>query len=203
VIRMAAADPVTFTADDTFTLWGDEHRYFDHPYNTTLLNDRAVEVPVALRFVEHQVGVGVEIGNVLSHYTTVSHRVVDRWEEAPGVENIDVFDVRGPFDWIVAVSTLEHVRKDEPDQGAPWAAVTAVEHLRHQLAPGGELLVTVPFGQNPYLDGAILGRAYRPDREATMMWTPDGWLAAEGLALWRPVRPRNWAGSVWFAMWCG
>jgi hypothetical protein len=192
------ADPVSFTADDTF-MWQDrELFYFDHPYNTTLLNDRAVEVPIARSFIDGRHGIGIEVGNVLSHYGTVEHRVVDRWENEDGVENVDVFDIHGGYDWIVAISTLEHVRWDEPDDGAPFGAVYAARHLRALLNPSGRMLVTVPFGQNPYLDGAILCGALGAVTAGTMLFHPDGWEEAVG-ALWRPVRGRRWASAVWVA----
>jgi SAM-dependent methyltransferase len=195
------ADPIRYGPTDTFGWWGREHSYFDHPYNTTLYNDRAVEVPIARSFVAAQDGAGVEVGNVLSHYCRVDHRVVDRYEQADGVENVDVFDLTGTFDWILAVSTVEHVRWDEEPRD-PSGAVRAVEHLRTLLAPGGSMLVTAPMGQNPYLDGAILSGGLHPSRHGTLVWTADGWEPHEGTAMWRPVRPRRWAGAVWVGLWC-
>lgn len=197
---LPGADPVHFDGRDSFEWWGRELPYLDHPYNTTILNERAVEVPIALAFIDRCSGDGVEVGNVLAHYGPITHRVVDRWKQAPGVENIDVFDLHGSFDWIVAVSTLEHVRHDEPADGAPFGAVTALAHLRALLNPGGQLLVTHPFGQNPYLDGAILSRHLDPDAEGTMLFDPDGWIGVDGVPMWRPLRGRNWPSAIWIAV---
>lgn len=195
------ADPITFTSDDTFVFRGREYNYFDDPYNTTILNDRAVEIPLAREFVVEQSARsdnGLEVGNVLSHYGPTNHRIVDRWEEAPGVENIDVFDIEGSYDWIVAISTLEHVRCDEPSGGMPYGAVLAARHLQSLLNPGGKMLVTAPFGQNPYLDGAIISNGLGATEHGTLRWGTDGWMEHPG-ASWGPVRPRRWASAVWVA----
>lgn len=196
------AQPVEFTGADTFTWRGAQLPYLDEPYNTTILNDRAVEVPIARAWLAERVGRGLEVGNVLAHYQPVTHRVVDLYEQAPGVDNLDVRDLTDTYDWILAISTIEHVGWDgEPWD--PWGAIDAVKRLRSLLVPGGELLITAPFGQNPYLDGAILSGGLSPDHFATMVFHPSGWVAHDHEAIWRPPRPRRWAGAVWVATWTG
>ena len=139
----------------SFTAEGRKHRYFVHPYNPTWRSERAVEIPLALDFLARTPGRGVEIGNVLDHYVPTTHRRVDKYEVAPGVENIDVLDLRSdPLDWIVAISTLEHVGWDESPRD-PTKAVRAVEHLRALLRPEGRLFLSVPVGHNPGLDAAM------------------------------------------------
>lgn len=191
--------PIQFTADDEFEWDGHRLRYFDHPYNTTLLNDRAVEVPIARAWLTCQHGDGLEVGNVLSHYQPVEHRVVDRHEQADGVDNLDVFDIDGTYDWILAISTLEHVRWDEEPRNPK--ATEVVDKLLGLLRPNGRLLVTIPFAQNPYLDGALLTGAYSDAREGTMVYDPAGWEWHPGACIWTPVRERRWAGSVWVGTW--
>lgn len=146
----------------TFTFDGAQFPYFAHRYHYTWLNERAVEVPIARHALETAPGPRVlEIGNVLGHYSDVSHVVVDRYEHAEGVLNLDVFDLSAaePWDLVVSISTLEHVGLDEFPQD-PDRALAAVRHLRSVLAPGGRLLATVPRGQNSALDEAIRdGRA--------------------------------------------
>ncbi len=146
----------------TFALDGEQFPYFAHRYHYTWLNERAVEVPIVKRALEVAPGPRVlEIGNVLGHYFDVRHVVVDRYEQAIGVRNLDLFELspEEPWDLIVSISTLEHVGLDEFPQD-PDRALAAVGHLRSVLAPGGRLLATVPCGQNPALDQAIRdGRA--------------------------------------------
>jgi SAM-dependent methyltransferase len=123
---------------------------FDHPYNTTILNERAVELAVARRWLDERQGDGLEVGNVTSHYWAATHRIVDLYEQAEGVENVDLFTVEDRFDWVLAISTVEHVRWD--DAHDPSGGPAAVQHLRSLLKPEGQLLVTIPFGWNPPLD---------------------------------------------------
>lgn len=140
-----------------FELDGQAYVPFAHRYHYTWLNERAVEVPVARRAIEMAERARVlEIGNVLSHYFPSSHTVVDKYERAPGVRNLDVLDLPadGSWDLIVAISTLEHVGLDEFPQD-PDRAVAAIAHVQRALAPGGRLLATISVGQNRHLDAAI------------------------------------------------
>lgn len=148
----------------TFTHEGVERPYFRHPYHYTWLNERAVEVPLAEAVLDEVALAGhdparvLEVGNVLGHYRPVTHTVVDKYEQAPGVRNVDVVDLdpatTGPFDLVLALSTLEHVGFDEEpkDPGKPAAAVAVLASL---LAPGGRLFCTFPVGYNPALDEAL------------------------------------------------
>jgi glycosyltransferase involved in cell wall biosynthesis len=154
----AAGLPRTFTGSRrTFRFDDSDYHYLYHRYNNTWMNERSVEVPIARRAVEQRAGGDVlEIGNVLSHYDAPPHEIVDKYEHGPGVRNIDVLDLEPERRWdlIVSVSTLEHVGVDDaphdPDRGAQ-----AAELLAGRLAPGGELLVTVPVGYNPDLDQSL------------------------------------------------
>lgn len=181
-----------------FTYWGTPLEYFDHEYNTTRLNERAVEVPIAGRFLDSSQGKGLELGNVMSHYRPISHRVVDRYE--PGVENLDVFDLNGSFDWILAVSTLEHVRWDEDPKCAEGSG-NAVRHLLGLLRPGGRMLVTVPFGWHPFFDSEILSGAFPADRACSLIRVGDGWKQTAEVEHRRYAESTIWAESVWIAEW--
>jgi SAM-dependent methyltransferase len=96
------------------------------------------------------------VGNVLSHYVPVSHPVIDKYEQAEGVRNVDVvdLDLSGPFDLILAVSTLEHVGLDE-DVHDPGKPARAIATLASVLAPGGRLWCTFPVGYNDALDAQL------------------------------------------------
>ena len=59
--------------------------YFVHDYHYTWLNERAVEVALALDLLERHPGASVlEVGNVLGHYVPFEHTVVDKYEQAAG-----------------------------------------------------------------------------------------------------------------------
>ena len=146
-----------FEAGSRFTLEGRVFPYFYHRYNNTFVNERAVEVPVIWELVKsYRAGRILEIGNVLSHYYTVSHDIIDKYEIAPGVVNQDaaVFRPAKAYDLIVSISTFEHIGWDESPRD-PMKPLRAVENLRHALAPGGLMVITVPIGYNPHLDALL------------------------------------------------
>lgn len=183
----------------TFTYRGVEFDEFDHRYNTTALNERAVEIPIARHFIDNQPGTeGIEVGHVLGHYGPVSWPVVDRYEPAAGVANVDLFNIEGTYDWVVAVSTVEHVGNWPGEPADPARAVDAVEHLR---SLSDRLLITVPIAQNPALDAAILDGALNATNSTTMLWSPDGWIERDG-AHWGPARaPHIWPSALWIGEW--
>ena len=143
----------------TFSALGRTYTYFYHLYNITWKNERAVEIAVALDFIEHHPSNNtLEMGNVLSWYRTprTPHDVLDKYEITSGVINEDVvdFDPGHTYDVIVSVSTLEHVGWDETPRDLT-KVVRAIERLKQLLAPGGTMLITVPLGHNPGLDAAL------------------------------------------------
>lgn len=135
---------------------GEPLAYLDHPYNAARTNERAVEVPVALRWVRRQAGRGLEVGNVLSHYVSSTPWTrVDRYEIADGVINVDIeeWDPGHLYNWAVSLSTFEHIGWDDEPRD-PAKVFGAVSHLRSLLAPGGHALVSFPLGHHPELDKA-------------------------------------------------
>lgn len=188
-----------------FRYAGRDFAMLDHPYNRTLFSERGVEVPVAVAFVDSFAAgaVGLEVGNVLSHYGPVHHRVVDKYERASGVENRDVFEIRAdvPFDFIVTVSTVEHVGWDEPERDLT-AAVRAIDHLRSLLRHDGRLLVTAPLGYNPALDTLALGGDSGADHaEVLVRDAHDNWSATDRPEIHqlRYLHERGSAGALWIA----
>lgn len=148
--------------------WKETFLYNGKPlyYNRIDFNnaaERAIEVPIAFDFLinlkeKYKI---LEIGNVLSNYeNTLSdylgirpRRVVDKYEVALGVDNIDVMDILDTkkYDAIVSISTVEHVGQEghrypiaSHDCEAPLKAIAKIYHL---LKPGGNALITVPFGK--------------------------------------------------------
>jgi hypothetical protein len=148
---------------EPFVFDGEQYAYLFHHCNTTWLNERTVEIPLATRLLERRQGARMlEVGNVLHNYLAepllpAERDVVDKYEVAPGVSNIDIVDHHPaePYGVIVAVSTMEHVGWDEEPRDPPKAAL-AIERLHTWMALGGELLVTIPLGYNPELDTRLL-----------------------------------------------
>jgi SAM-dependent methyltransferase len=143
----------------TFVFGGEEYAYLYHRYKFTWLTERAVEVPIVQALVDRHRGARIlEVGNVLSHYREQDHLVVDKYERRPGVLGRDVLDLAdlGRFELVVAISTIEHVGRDEEPLD-PGKAVEAIHALRSLLARNGRLVFTVPVGYHPNLDRALRG----------------------------------------------
>jgi len=138
----------------SFVYRGEAHKYFHHWKVTTFLNERAIEIPIVIGEIQKsRPQTLLEIGNVLSHYTNLSHTVVDKYEVAEGVVNIDVvdFDPVTEFDMIVSISTLEHVGWDEIPKEKE-KTLKALNNLERLLNRDGRLICTFPWGYNLYLD---------------------------------------------------
>lgn len=149
----------------TFKYQGRVLNYVIHANGATWRNERAVELAIAYDFLDQQSRI-LEVGNVLSHHGAIHHEVVDKYEKAPGVVNLDVIDFvpSAPYDYIISISTIEHVGWDEDihDYEKP---VLAVEHLRKCLSAGGRMLITCPLGYNDYLDAHISSGRFRPHNQ--------------------------------------
>lgn len=148
--RLAAPALVPLYRGGYFMFEGRSYEYLSHPYNTTWANERCVEVPVIYDLVQRERGRVLEVGNVLSHYYPVTHRVIDKYE---GPEKLDVVDVTGQYDLIVSISTFEHIGFDEGQHCDKLDR--AIAACRNALAPGGRLIFTIPTGYNPAADAAV------------------------------------------------
>ena len=196
-----------------FRLAGRTLVYADHAYNATRVNERAVEVPVALALLCHARacdGAILEVGAVLPHYRALwpcdGHVCVDLFEPYEGVINADVltWEPSQQFDLIVCISTLDHLRDEEE-------FCVALQRLHAWREPDGLLFVTLPYGQpawiggGQWLDRLIAGGALGAD----VTWRMDktdvvahGWeqICGEG-----PPRaynyPTAYANTVYMFFW--
>lgn len=156
----------------TFTFQEKKYKYFYHEANTTWRNERAVEIPIVWEMVKSSKGTILEVGNVLSHYFSFKHDIVDKYEKAEGVVNKDItnFQTTKKYDLIISISTLEHVGWDENPTsheitGESEKILSAVECLKNMLAPNGRIVVTVPLGYNPFLDELIKSGKLKFDKQ--------------------------------------
>lgn len=144
-------------ARERISFRGHQIPYAYHLYSQTWRNERCLEVAIAKHVLKNiENGRILEVGNVLSHFGLTGHEVIDKYERVAGVRNIDIFSLGElkQYDAAVSISTLEHVRFDEPEKD-PRGAAHALERLRAAVRPGGTLLVTVPIGYNSGLDEDI------------------------------------------------
>ena len=135
---------------------GDYHVPLHYEFRRwTWRTERCVEIALGARAVRSRRREDVlEVGNVLPLAGVAGQTIVDKYEEGPGVLNVDIvdFDPGRTYELVVSISTLEHVGRDEVPQD-PDKAPAALERVA-QL--GGELLVTIPVGVHPRLESAFL-----------------------------------------------
>jgi hypothetical protein len=151
----------------TFVFDGETLQYFYAKYNITWVTERVLEVPIGLRFLELAGAENaLEVGNVLGHYIPVRHTVLDKFERGEKIINEDIvtFNPGRTYDLIVSISTFEHIGYEDdgdPDAEKIRNAIAACQRL---LSSNGKLIVTVPFGYNPYMDRYIAEDKIKPDR---------------------------------------
>lgn len=147
--------PVSFQVGKRYYL------YFKHSYNTTFINERAVEIPLFLELLNtHENCQVLEIGNVLSHYVKPHWDIVDKFEIAPDVKNIDVLDYHPEkrLNLIFAISTFEHIGFDENPKD-PKKILQVIEHLRKNcLVEGGKIVFSIPLAWNRELENMLVNK---------------------------------------------
>ena len=189
-----------------FEFAGQKLALFYHPYNITWASERCVEVPVARSYAEKVTpDETLEIGNVLSHYGTIKHTILDKFEKAPGVINEDIIDFvpSKKFKLIISISTFEHIGfDDEQDEPSPVKISRAIQICRKHLKPGGVLVLTLPMGYNPELD-QMIGQNQLGETKARFLWRREKWDWIEcnrEVALAHPYRCRfPYANAVMIA----
>jgi len=66
-----------------------ELNYFSHHYNNPSANERRIEIPIALKFLELVKNDCTEIGCVTPYYIDSKHKVIDLYDEHPKAHHID------------------------------------------------------------------------------------------------------------------
>jgi hypothetical protein len=89
----------------------------------------------------------------MSHYRDVYHTVIDKYESSINVLNFDVadFSLNQKFDFILSLSTMEHVGWDE-ELKDPDKILRSIINLKRHLSKDGVMLITLPIGYNNSLD---------------------------------------------------
>ena len=134
--------------------------YLDHSYNQTLKNERCIEVPLGVRWVESLTNTSnlIEVGAVLPYYQSTDHKVVDLYDEKATL-NADVMDVDYTGMNVLSISTIEHIGTNDYTEG--WGGVTdrtvvdenaAILALNKILDECESCFITIPLGYNAPLD---------------------------------------------------
>lgn len=68
------------------------------------------------------------------------------------------------YDFIISISTLVHVGRDE-DSRDPSKVIRAFENLLKLLSPGGKIAITLPLSYNPEIDKYLMEGRLRFDKQ--------------------------------------
>jgi len=146
-----------------FLFNGKQYKYFYHKYNRTWQNERAIEIPLIVEFINENYkknsGKILEIGNVLSHYyKNFKKTTIDKYEKDENVLNLDILELYAidKFDLIISISTFEHIGEIFKDDNFYYdysKVIYAIKHLKENLLEiDGKALITIPIGPIVYKD---------------------------------------------------
>jgi hypothetical protein len=166
-----------------FVFQGRQYDYFDHPHNKTLHNERAVEVPVVWDVVRRCAPLDMlEFGNVLNYYYPFEHDVVDKREGPTFKTDIVDWELPRQYPLVVSISTLEHVGHSNGKYGenpAPCKFLAALGILLMAVAPGGQLLITVPIGYHQDMDNYLQTDDHGLELACMRKISPTRWVECE------------------------
>jgi hypothetical protein len=159
VLAVASPFVINFAPKKFFKYKEKEFPYFKHKKSLTWTNERAIEIPIAKKYVDDYSGKKIlEVGAVLPHYfPKIDKDTIDKFEKGEGIINEDVttFKPSKKYDLIVSISTLEHVGFDD-DVKDSEGTLKAINNLRDScLNDGGKLVVTLPIGYNKWSDESL------------------------------------------------
>lgn len=137
---------------DEFYIDSKKYHYLTHRYNA-IDSERAIEVPWTIDILKKTKGDVLEVGNVISHYISSDHEVLDKYEVGSKIINEDavIYDTDNRYDLIISISTLEHIGYDEEKEEREKYR-DAIYNLLRLLKPDGKMIITLPIGYNPEVD---------------------------------------------------
>jgi hypothetical protein len=159
-----------------FSFCGKSLCYVTNRYHNAYLSERTAEIPAILSLLADRKGDSIlEVGNVLSHYVSVSHDILDKYEVSPGVINKDIveFIPTRLYDTVVCISTVEHIGWDENPKDTykiyienkapnlvlkeinPQKILKTLALFKTMVRSGGLVIITFPAGYNPHLDKMV------------------------------------------------
>ena len=141
-----------------FLFNGKYYDYFNHPFNSTSVNERCIEIPIIMDYINQNKNKHIlEVGHVLSYYFDVKHDIVDKYEKTGKVINEDIVDFcpEKKYDLIISISTLEHIGWGPEEEKELDKCLYALENMKELLKYDGKLIVTFPLGYNDNLDSLL------------------------------------------------
>lgn len=159
-----------FKKAESFSFENRKLDYFYHKYRSTWANERIVEIPIfkeiTSKFSSEET---LEVGNVLSHYFTVGHDILDKYEKLDDViqEDILSYSPGKKYGLIISISTFEHIGWDENPRN-PSKVKDVISHIKSLLTENGKLVFSIPVNYNPELDKMIFNGEIKLEKKAYM-----------------------------------
>lgn len=199
----------------TFNFNGDELEYFIHPHNRTAINERKVEVPIVMNYINKRKPKHIlEVGNVLHHYypelfiqynvLTVDKYEIDNDNEYLINEDIYKFIYNAQkntkYDLIVSISTLEHVGVDDYPKDKYKKLRVSKELISKMLTPTGLFVATMPLNSRQNINNQVemngfnFTNRYYMERYDVVnnLWKQSDWRNASVM----PYRPSICASGI-------
>lgn len=129
-----------------------KYNYFEHNYNKTRINERAVEIPIAIEALNILKEDVLEIGCVLPYYLNdINHEVVDLVDEHPKSKKIDATTISFKNKNIITISTVEHIGLSDYniEKKETYSASKLCEKIIDESL---KYFITWPLGYNKDLD---------------------------------------------------
>ncbi|MEK6968829.1 MAG: hypothetical protein AABW48_00190 [Nanoarchaeota archaeon] len=167
LLRLLSPIIIPLKLKNKFFFQNQVFNYFYHKNNLTWTNERAVEIPIVMGYLNNfKAGRILEVGAVLPQYFPMKWDVLDKFEKGKGIINEDVvnFKPKNKYDLIISISTLEHVGFDD-DIKEPEKILKALKNLIvNGLNKNGKMIVTLPLGYNHAMDSLLFSGKLNFDR---------------------------------------
>lgn len=137
--------------DSNFIFKDHIYSYYDHPYNNTRINERAVEVPISLNFLNQFSPNVVEVGCVTPYYIDAQHEIIDLVDDHPKSKKQDAVEFDYKNKNVLSISTIEHIGRG--DYGIQEKEKnSAIELCKKIIDESLNYFITWPLGYNLILD---------------------------------------------------
>ncbi len=133
-----------FKSRRSFKFQKKTYYYFYHAYYRTWTNEKAVEIPIFYEILKKfKFKTVVEIGNVLSHYFHINHKIIDLDKNIHNINNqiSSSFYLNKKYDLIFSISILNHLNWQGIRSNSD-ILVTIIEKLKKYLTPKGKIIVS-------------------------------------------------------------
>jgi hypothetical protein len=141
-----------------------ELNYFSHHYNNPSINERRIEIPIALKFLEIVNNECTEIGCVTPYYIDSKHKVIDLYDDHPKAIHIDALNHDYSGQNCLSISTIEHfgeIYNDPQNIGKYFDKDLGYKGLLKIIENANKYLISFPLGLNRNLEESVRNSKFK------------------------------------------